>query len=514
MKAYKQLEKHFGDITALEQVSSILGWDKDVMLPEEGTALRGRQSSVLAVKIHEMNSDPKIGEWLAAVNREELDEWQCANLRHIERSYVRATAVPADLIEKWTTQSIRTESVWRSAKKENDFKMVAPDLAALLGIVREVAEAKAEKLKTDAYAALVNDYAPDMPVSEIDAVFTDLAAFLPEFIGKVLAHQKKPLPIKGPFPVEIQQKFGRELAEALGFSFTWGRLDVSAHPFSTGIGGDVRITTRYDENEFMQAMQGITHEVGHGFFDRHTPSAWWGQPLGATHNMGMAIHESQSLSLDMQLGRSRAYWEFFSPRLQAAYGRSGPEWSGDNLYRLATQVERGFIRVDADEVTYPAHIILRYRLERAMVEGKLDVKDLPEAWNAQMQELIGAVPPNDRLGCLQDIHWYGGSFGYFPAYALGAMIAAQMVDKMKRDIPDMAEDVRKGNFGTFTGWLRDNVQRWGCLYTAPELIEKATGAPFSAHAFKKHLTERYLEKPYEGKDTCSTTSAQEGKRRA
>jgi carboxypeptidase Taq len=230
--------------------------------------------------------------------------------------------------------------------------------------------------------------------------------------------------------------------------------------------------------------------------------------------MGMGIHESQSLSLDMQLARSREYWEFLTPHVQKALGKSGPEFSAENIYRNAIRAERGFIRVEADEITYPAHVILRYRLEKKMIEGKLEVKDLPEAWNASMKELIGAVPPNDRLGCLQDIHWYSGAFGYFPSYALGAIIAAQLVDKMKRDIPDLSAQVRKGNFAVFTGWLRDNVQAKACLYRPQELIEKATGAKMSTHFFKKHLTERYLEKAYEGEGSCSNTSAPGAKRRA
>jgi carboxypeptidase Taq len=508
-QTYKKLEDRFAQLTALKEIDNLLDWDRSVLMPEEGVDQRARQVAALNVKMHEMLADPAVGEWIAKTDRKSLNEWQKANLAVMERQYRDATAVSASLIERKMLQETKTEVIWRRARAESDFKQVSGELEKLLEIVREYGAAKGAKMGVSPYDALMDGYAPYMTSAEVDVIFDDLAKFLPGFIGEVIGSQKQPLKIKAPVPVDKQEKFGRQLAGLLGFNFKWGRLDISAHPFSMGIGGDVRITTRYSEDDFMNSIQGVTHEAGHGFYDRHTPAEWRHQPVGISGNMGMAIHESQSLSLDMQLGRSSEYWGFLSPHLQKAFGVSGPEWGGENLACLATYVERGFIRVDADEVTYPAHVILRYRLEKQMVDGKLKVKDLPEAWNAGMKELIGAVPPNDRLGCLQDIHWYGGSFGYFPAYALGAMIAAQFVDKMKRDIPDLSAHLRKGNFGVFTGWLKDNVQSKGCLYKPQELIEKVTGQPMSASFFKKHLTDRYL-----GKTSCSTTSAQGARRRA
>jgi carboxypeptidase Taq len=514
MQAYKQLEARFAQITALKEIDSFLDWDRSVLMPDAGVAQRARQVEVLNLKIHEMQTDPQVGEWIAKVNRNELDQWQRANLEVIEWSYLHATAVPAHLVAKKMNQETRTEVIWRRARKESDFKLVRDELARLLDVVREHAEAKAKKLGKPLYDALMDAYAPHMTSAEVDAIFDDLAGFIPGFLGNVLAKQQEPLPLKGPFPEAMQIRLGRDLCGFLGFDFKWGRLDTSTHPFSMGIGDDVRITTRYDENDFISSLQAVAHEAGHGFYDRNTPKEWQHQPVGASGNMGMAIHESQSLSLDMQLARSREYWEFLAPHIQKAFGRSGPEWSAENIYRTAIRAERGFIRVEADEITYPAHVILRYRLEKRMIEGKLEVKDLPAAWNAEMKALIGVEPPEDRLGCLQDIHWHCGAFGYFPAYALGAIIAAQLADKMKRDVPDLKEQVRRGNFGAFTGWLRDNVQSKACLYKPQELIEKATGQKMSTHFFKKHLTERYLEQSYEGDASCSVTSAQGAKRRA
>ncbi len=513
MQAYKQLEERFGRLTALREISSFLSWDRSVLMPEKGVDQRARQMEILSVLIHDLQTADEVGEWLAQVDRKKLGDWQRANIDVMEWLYNHATAVPAALVAKKMNQETRTEVLWRQARAESNFAMVRDELARLLDIVREHAEVKGKKLKKPAYDALMDSYVPHMTSLEVDAVFDDVAAFIPGFLTAALEYQKEPLPIKGPYPRDRQEQLGRDLCGTLGFDFKWGRLDTSTHPFSMGIGDDVRITTRYNEDEFITAMQAVAHEAGHGFYDRHTPKEWHQQPVGASQNMGMGIHESQSLSIDMQLYRSRDFWEFFAPRVQKILGKSGAEYSAENLYRHATRARRGFIRVEADEITYPAHVILRYRLEKKMVEGKLEVKDLPEAWNAAMKELIGAVPPNDKLGCLQDIHWYSGAFGYFPSYALGAIIAAQLVDKMKRDIPDVMAQVRQGNIAPYTGWLRDNVQAKGCLYRPQELIEKATGAKMSTHFFKKHLTERYLEKAYGG-EACSDTSAPGAKRRA
>lgn len=501
MKTYQKLEERFGQYVALQEIDSLLNWDKSVMMPLEGMHQRARQAAVLNVKMHEMLVDPQVGEWLAEADRRQLSPWQLANLEVMARMHLQATAVSADLVSRRMLQETKTEMIWRQARQDSDFKKVAPELEALVEIVRETAAAKAEKMKVSPYEALMDHYAPHMRTAEVDVLFDDLAAFLPALLNDVLERQQPPLPLTGPFPAAAQEKLGRKLAELLGFDFKWGRLDSSAHPFSMGIGGDVRITTRYDEDDFLSSVQGVTHETGHALYDRHAPGEWQHQPVGVSGNMGMAIHESQSLSLDMQLGRSREFFRLLAPQAREVFGRSGPAWEPENLYRSATQVTRGFIRVDADEVTYPLHIILRYRLERGLIDGSLKVKDLPEAWNSSMQELIGAVPPNDRLGCLQDIHWYGGSFGYFPAYALGAIIAAQFVHKMKRDIPDVLQRV-----GAFTGWLKDNVQSKGCLYKPQDLIEKATGQKMTALFFKQHLKERYQE--------CSVTLAPGAKRHA
>lgn len=493
MQAYQKLEERFDQIMTFKQIDALLDWDRSVFMPEAGVDQRARQVELLNVKIHEMQTDPAIGEWLAKVERKNLDPWQAANVRVMEWLYNHATAVPAHLVAQKMNQETRTEMIWRKARAESNFKGVEQELAKLLDIVREHAAAKSKKLNLPAYDALMDAYAPGMSVADVDGVFDDVAAFIPGFLDDVLHAQKDPLPIDGPFDLKKQEALCQQVAQMLGFDPKWGRLDISLHPFSTGHGQDVRITTRYKEDDFADSLQGVAHEAGHGLYDRYTPAAWHHQPVGASQNMGMAIHESQSLSLDMQLGRSLEYWQCLAPHVQKTFGASGDAWTAENMYRNVTRVSRSFIRVEADEVTYPAHVILRYRLEKAMVEGTLEVKDLPDAWNAEMEKLIGVAPPDDRRGCLQDIHWYFGAFGYFPAYALGAFIAAQFADKMKRDIPDVMQQVAGGNIAAFTGWLKTNVQEKGCLYTPPQLIENVTGEKMSTRFFKQHVTDRYLK---------------------
>lgn len=493
MKSYQDLAAHFSAITSLKQIDSILDWDRSVMMPKDGLEQRARQTAVLNVKIHDMLADARVGEALAVLDDKSLDDWQRANVRLMREQHLAATAVPADLIARKMAQETRTEMVWRQAKADNNFSLVAPELEKLFGLVREYAQARADKIGIPAYDALMVHYLPGMTSGEVDVIFDDLAATLPELLGHALAVQQDPLPLNGPFAVDKQKQAADLVARQLGFDLDrWGRLDSSAHPFSTGIGGDVRITTRYDDSNFINALQAVGHEVGHGMFDHHVPDAWNDQPVGVSGHMGMGIHESQSLGLEMQMGRSRAYWDYLAPHLAKIFDGSGAAWGGENLHCHATHVSRSLIRIEADEISYPLHVILRYRLEKDLLAGKLAVRDLPDAWRAGMKSLVGIEPPTDRQGCLQDIHWHAGMVGYFPAYAIGAVIAAQFTQKLKQDIPDLDARLRKGDFFAYTAWMRDHVQSQACLYRPNELIARVSGAPLSAQALKDHLAQRYL----------------------
>ena len=281
------------------------------------------------------------------------------------------------------------------------------------------------------------------------------------------------------------------MMEAMGFDFHYGRLDTSRHPFSSGTPDDARITTRYDEGDFVRSLMGVLHETGHALYELGLPKDWRGQPVGRARSTGM--HESQSLIMEMQACRSKGFVAHLAPIAAAAFGRSDePGWDGATLWHAMMRVQPSFIRVDADEVTYPAHVILRYRLEKAMVSGEMEVGDLPKAWNNGMQELLGITPPDDRLGCLQDIHWYGGGFGYFPGYTLGAMTAAQLFDAARRATPGLEASIAQGDFAPLRNWLRTHVHGLGSRYSSDEIVRRATGRSLDTNVFKDHLRKRYL----------------------
>lgn len=488
---YKTLEEHFARLHHLGDALGFLHWDASVMMPDGAADARGEQLAVLTALHHGMLSDPRVGEWLAAVDASALDPWQAANVAEMRRQRAHAVAVPGDLVAALSRASTTCEHAWRKARPAADFGLVRPYLETVLKLVREVAQAKGEALGVAPYDALLDEYEPGGSIARIAPLFEDLEAFLPDFIATVIDRQgaEPPAPA-GPFPQAAQEALARRLMEAVGFDFAHGRLDTSAHPFCGGTPDDVRITTRYDEADFTQAIMGVLHETGHGLYERGLPTAWRTQPVGAAR--GMSVHESQSLLIEMQACRSREFLTFAAPLMAEAFGGSGPEWQAESLYRRAIRVERGFIRVDADEVTYPAHVILRTKLERAMIAGELEVADLPAAWNEGFRKLLGVEVPNDRLGCLQDIHWFDGAWGYFPTYTLGAMTAAQLFAAAVDAVPDIPGRIATGDFSPLIAWLRENVHGKASSLSTDDLLTQATGKPLDAEVFKAHLRRRYL----------------------
>jgi carboxypeptidase Taq len=369
---------------------------------------------------------------------------------------------------------------------------VAPSLGEILRLTREVAEVKSQALGVLPYDALLDQYEPDGRSAAIDTIFDDLESFLPGFLTQAVARQR-PAPARpsGPFPADRQKALGLRMMETLGFDFDHGRLDVSHHPFCGGTGDDVRVTTRYDETDFVKSLMGVLHETGHALYERGLPVEWRCQPVGRARSM--SLHESQSLLMEMQACRSREFLSFAAPLMAEAFAASGRAgWDAETLYAINVRVDPGFIRVDADEVTYPAHVILRYRLEKQLIAGEMEAADLPTAWNSGMRDLLGLVPPDDRFGCLQDIHWYDGAFGYFPTYTLGAMTAAQLFDAAVKAVPDVRSRVGEGDFRPLLAWLRKNIHGQGSLLATDDLLTKATGRPLDTSVFKHHLMQRYL----------------------
>ena len=496
MTAYSQLETRFRRLGAIEGAISMLHWDAAAMMPTDGTAARAEQLAALRGVAHQHLTTREIGDLLAEAENETgtLDAWQCANLREMRRRRLHAAALAGTLVEAESRACSECEAVWRNARMQNDFAAVLPFLERVLRLEREIAATKAEHLGTSPYEALLDQYEPDGSVATIDRLFDELAHFLPSLLEAVLTRQAAlpPAPaLSGPFPAELQRRVGKKLMEHIGFDFGHGRLDVSAHPFCGGVPDDVRITTRYDENDFAHALMGVLHETGHALYQRGLPEVWRLQPVGRAR--GMAVHESQSLFLEMQVCRSRAFLTFAAPILRETFGGDGPSWDPDAFHRRQIRVQRSPIRVDADEVTYPAHVILRYRLEQAMIAGDLVPADLPGAWAEGLQQLLGIAPANDREGCLQDIHWYDGVWGYFPTYTLGALIAAQLFEAVRAAIPDVLEAVTQGEFAPLLSWLRERIHAKGSLLSTAELVESATGRPLGTASFERHLHHRYLD---------------------
>ncbi len=497
MTVYEDLERVFARRAALGDAAGILGWDAQTLMPAGAAAGRAEQLATLRGLAHDMLVDPRLGDQLDAAERERgaLDPWEAANLREMRRAHAHASAVPGDLVEAESRATSRAEMAWREARAQSRFALLAPHLKEVLRLQREIAARKGAALGLAPYDALLDQYDPGLRMARVAPLFARLRAALPGLLAAARERQARgpaPLPLTGPFPVAAQRGLGEALMRMLGFAFTNGRLDTSLHPFCGGATGDVRITTRYDEADFTRALMGVLHETGHALYEQGRPGRWSHQPVGTAR--GMTLHESQSLLMEMQACRSRAFMGALAPLVQAAFGRDDdPALGADNLHRVFTRVEPGFIRVDADEVTYPAHILLRTELERLMIDGSLAVDDLPGAFNDRMRDLLGLRVPDDARGCLQDIHWPSGAFGYFPTYTLGAMAAAQLFAAARAALPDLMPAIGRGDFTALVAWLRAHVHEEGSLHATDEILEAATGQPLGIEAYLAHLRRRYVD---------------------
>ena len=495
MEAYKELEDRFRRLALIDEARAMLGWDWATMMPTGGAESRAEQLAELSLIAHELVAEPQLEDLLneAEVYIDKLDDWCTSNLREMRRLWLHNSALPATLVEALSKATSACELSWREAKSEDNFVGVLPKFAMVVKLVREKAQAKANALSVNPYDALLDQYEPGARAAHIDPVFDDLIDFLPSFTDRVIEHQQTFEPartFKGPFPVAKQREFSKLLMGVVGFPFDHGRLDESHHPFSGGTPEDLRITTRYEEANFASALMAVLHETGHALYDYGLPKTWRRQPVGEAP--GMSIHESQSLLIEMQVCRSPEFIRSITPMIRDAFGTEDPALTADNLLRHWHCVERSLVRVEADEVTYPSHVILRYRLERLLISGELPPDELPEAWREGMREFVGVEPSDDREGCLQDIHWFGGDFGYFPTYTLGALSAAQLFEAAKRDDQNILPSIASCDFGPLYAWLRPNVHSLGGLFPAPALINQATGNNLSTAAFKAHLNARYL----------------------
>ncbi|SLK15768.1 carboxypeptidase Taq [Enterobacter sp. NFR05] len=489
---YQSLTRTFTRLSRFQHLSAIAGWDMFAMMPPGGSTARGEALAELGVLQHQILTDKKVGDWLRNALQEELNDVEQANLREMTRQYQQAALLPESLVEAKALAGSKCEHAWRTQRPANDWAGFSANLKEVVKLSREEAKIRAQAKGCSPYDALLDIFEPDMTSARLDVLFADLKSWLPDLLQRVVDKQSRETLIApvGPFPVATQRELGLEAMTLLGFDFNAGRLDVSAHPFCGGVPEDVRITTRYDENELLSALFGVVHETGHARYEQNLPRQWLGQPVALARST--AIHESQSLFFEMQLGRSEAFLKRLLPAIIQHFGAQ-PAFEESNFIAWNQRVKPGFIRVDADEVSYPAHVILRYEIERALINGEIEVDDIPALWNEKMQAWLGlSTEGNYRNGCMQDIHWTDGGFGYFPSYTLGAMYAAQLFQAARNALPGLNEAIAQGDFSALFDWLRQNIWQHGSRFSTSQLIEQATGEALNSRYFRQHLTARYL----------------------
>ena len=485
--AYQELLEHYQRVSNLQKASGVLSWDQQVMMPEGGAPARSQQLSTLSGLQHELLTDDAVGEALAELSDTDLTDEQAAVVREIRREYERADAVPQDLIEDLSATSSEAIEVWEGAKADADFSQFAPTLEKLVDLRREYAE----HIDPDRepYAVLFEEYEPYLDLDTAERVLTRLREELVPLIDAIGdSDVTLPRPFEGgTYSTDTQEELSRDILDQLNYDWDRGRLDTSSHPFTAGNQYDCRVTTRFLEDDPLSALTATVHEFGHAFYNLGLPQDHYGDPLGTSRDL--SVHESQSRLWENHIGRSQAFWESFMPTVEDHLGVGA---SADDAYRSVNRVyDDNLIRVEADELTYHMHIVLRFEIERALIGGDLDVSEVPAVWNDKMEEYLGIRPDTDAEGCLQDIHWTNGTFGYFPTYSLGSVLAAQLYDAADAEIGPIDDTVRAGEFDALHEWLTENVHRHGKRYPTGDLIEEATGETYTAEYFLEYVTEKY-----------------------
>jgi carboxypeptidase Taq len=494
--AYDELIRRSKEQTLLASCSSLLGWDEQTYMPRGGAEHRGNQMALLAGLHHEKATDPRIGTLLEAIEGSDLvhdpESVAAVNVRELRRSFDRQTRLPRTLVEELARTTTLAQQEWVVARQKNEFPHFRPWLEKIIHLKQREAECLTGG--TVAYDALLDEYEPGATSAEVGRLFAVLRRELVPLVEAILSSPLRPDPtllrsVAG-YAIDRQQVFGEAVAAALGFDFHRGRLDTTAHPFCTGIGpGDCRMTTRYDPSDFSDALFGVLHETGHALYDQGLDPEHYGTPMGEAVSLG--VHESQSRLWENAVGRSRPFWSHVLPLAQRIFHEALAGIALDDFLFAVNRVEPSLIRVHADEVTYNLHVLLRFELEQALLCGDLVVGEVPYAWNEAMQRLLGLTPPDDAGGCLQDIHWSCGLFGYFPTYTLGNLYAAQLFARASAELGDLGPSFARGEFTPLLDWLRTKVHRQGRRYRAAPLIAHATGAPPSPEPLVAALREKY-----------------------
>jgi carboxypeptidase Taq len=490
--AYLELSRRHQRIYRLGHLQAMGMWDQSANMPEKGNQARANAMAEMGGLLHELATAPELKALLTKAEAEPLSEFEAASLREMKRSWRASNALPQQLVEAMSLAASKSEHAWRSQRPANDWAGHLPNFQEVVKLAREAAEHLSQATGLSRYDALMDQFEPGMRSAEVERVFADLKTWLPGLIREVQAKQASETVIRptGTFSKASQRALGYAAMKLMGFDFEAGRLDESAHPFCGGVPEDVRMTTRYTDHDPIPALMGVVHETGHGRYEQNLPRDWLGLPVANARSMG--LHESQSLSFEMQLGSHPGFAKLLAPLVQQHLGTQ-PAFEADNLHKLLTRVQPGYIRVDADEVTYPAHVILRFEIERALMEGQIEAVDVPALWNEKMQALLGlSTEGNYSNGCMQDVHWPSGMFGYFPCYTLGAMYASQWFATMRRELPGLDAGIERGDLQPVFDWLNAKVWSQGSRWETPELVRRASGETLNPAHFQAHLRARYL----------------------
>jgi carboxypeptidase Taq len=491
----KELLERMAELADLGGAQALLSWDQETYMPKGAQQARASQSSTLGAMIHRRFTDPRVGEMLAELraNSEALDPDARIAVERVSWEHARATKIPERLVREMTTAQSNSVAAWSEARQADDFPAFLPHLERLLELGREYAD-HLRREGQSRYDVLLEGFERGATTEAVRSVFSELRDRVAVLTRKI-AESGRPVStrcLNQRFDVDRQWDFGVEILKAMGFDFDCGRQDKSAHPFTSGTHStDVRITTRFDENFLNPGLFATIHEGGHALYEQGIDPKDWRTPLGGSISLG--IHESQSRMWENMIGRSRPFWRFYYPRLQKVFSDRLGNVDLEEFYRAVNAVEPSLIRVEADEVTYSLHIILRFELEQDLIEKRLAPADLPEAWRAKVRQYLGIETPNDREGCLQDIHWAWGMFGYFPTYTLGNLYAAQIFERVKIEIPDLTERVEKGELAVLREWLREKVHKVGNRRFAAELIRDITGSEPQAEPFVRYLESKFGE---------------------
>ena len=489
--AYEALLDRVQRWNAVGSASGVLGWDQQVMMPEGGTPARSKQLSALSSVHHDMVTADETGELLDELDDADLTDEQAAVVREVRREYERADAVPVELVEEISETGSEALQAWEEAKAEDDFDEFAPYLEKHVKLKREYAEHIDPD--RDPYEVLFEEFEPCLSMERAESILAELREALVPMIEDIRESDVELAvdTFEGTFPEDEQEALSRDALELVGYDFDRGRLDVSSHPFTSGNQFDCRVTTRFDETDPLGAVGSTVHEFGHAQYNLGLPQEHFGTPLGTSRDL--SVHESQSRLWENHVGRSEAFWREFLPVFQEHFPQT-EEATVRDAYEAFNQVyEDNLIRVEADELTYHLHIVIRFEIERDLVRGDLDVEDVPGVWNDKYEEYLGIRPDTDSEGCLQDIHWSHGNFGYFPTYSLGSVMAAQLFEAAEAEIDDLDAKIAEGEFDDLHDWLGENVHRHGSRYDTNELVKRATGEDFSADAFLDYVDEKYGE---------------------